>query len=164
MSEWQANSAAPPESSHSTRAMQKPGGDPLVGTVLLGRYHIIKRLGEGGMGTVYLGEHQTIKKRFAIKVLSVEMAAKDDVRIRFLQEARAASMISQQNIVEITDYGDTPDGRVFFVMEFLDGEDLSGTLKTNGPLPWPRVQGIMLQICAALTAAGLIAKHYIRHG
>src|SRR5690606_25924581 len=121
---------------------QKPGGDPLVGTVLLGRYHVIKRLGEGGMGTVYLGEHQTIKKRFAIKVLSVEMAAKDDVRVRFLQEARAASMISQQNIVEITDYGDTPDGRVFFVMEFLDGEDLSGTLESNGALPWARVQGI----------------------
>ena len=91
-----------PPNSSSTRAMSKPGGDPMVGTVLMGRYKVIKRLGEGGMGTVYLGEHTTIRKKFAIKVLSADMAQKPDVRQRFLQEAQAASMISQQNVVEIT--------------------------------------------------------------
>ncbi|EDM79037.1 serine/threonine protein kinase [Plesiocystis pacifica SIR-1] len=127
--------------------------EDLVGQTLLGRYEIIKRLGEGGMGTVYLGEHKTIKKRFAVKVLSQEFAHKEDLRERFLQEARAASMIPQENVVEITDFGDTPNGSVFFIMEFLDGEDLSDTVKDQGQIPWARVKPIMLQICRALAAA-----------
>ncbi|KIG13341.1 Serine/threonine protein kinase PrkC, regulator of stationary phase [Enhygromyxa salina] len=125
----------------------------LIGTVLLGRYRVIKKLGEGGMGTVYLGEHAQIGKKFAVKVLSHEYAHKEDLRERFLQEARAASMISQENVVEITDFGDTPDGSVFFIMEFLNGEDLSDTVKNHGRLPWARVKHIMLQVCRALAAA-----------
>ena len=128
--------------------------DDLVGHTLLGRYKVVKKLGEGGMGTVFLGEHATIGKKFAIKVLSHEFAHKQDLRERFLQEARAASMISQENVVEITDFGETPDGlSVFFIMEFLKGEDLSDTVKDQGTLPWPRVKPIMLQICRALAAA-----------
>ncbi|PRP97101.1 Serine/threonine-protein kinase Pkn1 [Enhygromyxa salina] len=130
-----------------------PVATDLIGQTLLGRYKVIKKLGEGGMGTVYLGEHATIGKTFAIKVLSHEFAHKDDLRERFLQEARAASMISQENVVEITDFGDTPNGSVFFIMEFLKGEDLSDTVKDQGRLPWARVQPIMLQICRALAAA-----------
>ena len=125
----------------------------LSGQTLLGRYKITKRLGEGGMGTVYLCEHATIGKKFAVKVLSHEFAHKEDLRERFLQEARAASMISQENVVEISDFGETPDGSVFFVMEFLKGEDLSDTVKDQGRLAWPRVKPIMLQICRALGAA-----------
>jgi serine/threonine protein kinase len=133
-------------------AIESTSGD-LTGQMLLGRYLIIKKLGEGGMGTVYLGEHATIKKKLAIKVLSQEFAHKKDLKDRFLQEARAASMISQENVVEINDFGDTPDGSSFFVMEFLAGEDLSDTIKKNGKLAWPRVKPIMLQICRALGAA-----------
>ena len=107
----------------------------LVGTVLADRYRIIKKLGEGGMGSVYLAEHTTINKRLAIKVLSAEYTHKQDLVDRFLQEARAASMIDQENVVEITDFGSTPTGSVFFVMEFLNGEDLSDTIKNGGPLP-----------------------------
>ena len=130
-----------------------PMPSDLTGQTLLGRYTIMKKLGEGGMGTVYLCEHATIGKKFAVKVLSYELAHKEDLRERFLQEARAASMISQENVVEISDFGDTPDGSVFFVMEFLAGEDLSDTVKDQGRLAWPRVKPIMLQICRALGAA-----------
>ncbi|RMG98326.1 MAG: serine/threonine protein kinase [Deltaproteobacteria bacterium] len=126
--------------------------DDLVGTVLADRYRILKRLGEGGMGTVYLAEHTTIRKKLAVKVLAPEYAQKSDLVDRFLQEARAASMISQENVVEITDF-DASGGVVFFVMEFLEGEDLSDTVKREGPLPWARVKPIMLQICRALQAA-----------
>ncbi|MEM7157520.1 MAG: serine/threonine-protein kinase [Myxococcota bacterium] len=125
----------------------------LEGMVLSDRYRVLKKLGEGGMGSVYLAEHTTIKKRLALKVLSSEYSHKQDLVDRFLQEARAASMIDQQNVVEITDFGSVPNGSVFFVMEFLNGEDLSRTIKTQGALPWARVKPIMLQICAALTAA-----------
>src|SRR5690606_36923641 len=62
----------------------------LTGQTLLGRYTILKKLGEGGMGTVYMCEHATIGKKFAVKVLSYELAHKEDLRERFLQEARAA--------------------------------------------------------------------------
>lgn len=125
----------------------------LVDTVLADRYRVVKKLGEGGMGSVYLAEHTTINKRLAIKVLSPEFSHKQDLVDRFLQEARAASMIDQENVVEITDFGSTPNGSVFFVMEFLNGEDLSDTIKTNGPLPWARVKPIMLQIVEALKSA-----------
>ena len=146
-----SNDAAVPAPVESTPSV--PVAQDLTGQTLLGRYKIIKRLGEGGMGTVYLGEHATIGKKFAVKVLSHEFAHKEDLVERFLQEARAASMISQENVVEITDFGDTPDGSVFFVMEFLKGEDLSDTVENQGRLPWPRVKPIMLQICRALGAA-----------
>jgi serine/threonine protein kinase len=125
----------------------------LVGKLLLDRYRIIARLGAGGMGVVYLAEHVTLKKRCAIKVLSDEFANKEDIVERFLQEARAASMIAHENVVEITDYGQTPSGSVFFVMEMLSGEDLADTIRSEGPLPWERVRPIMMQICRALSAA-----------
>jgi serine/threonine-protein kinase len=137
-------------------AVATPSGQvnlDLVDTVLADRYRVVKKLGEGGMGSVYLAEHTTINKRLAIKVLSPEFSHKQDLVDRFLQEARAASMIDQENVVEITDFGSTPNGSVFFVMEYLQGEDLSDTIKGNGPLPWSRVKPIMLQIVEALKCA-----------
>ena len=125
----------------------------LSGTLLLDRYRLLKKLGEGGMGTVYLAEHVTIKKRCAIKLLNPEYAHKQDLVERFLQEARAASMIAHENVVEITDFGAAPNGSVFFVMEMLIGEDLSDTIRREAPLPWSRVAPMALQICRALGAA-----------
>ncbi len=139
----------------SSQAVQpaKDAGDPLIGIVLAERYRVVSKLGEGGMGSVYLVEHTAINKKLAIKVLSPEYAHKQDLVDRFLQEARAASMIDQENVVEITDFGATPTGSVFFAMEFLQGEDLAQTVKTQGALPWSRAQVMMLQICEALAAA-----------
>jgi hypothetical protein len=125
----------------------------LTGTVLLGRYRLLSKLGAGGMGTVYLGEHTSIGKKFAIKVLGSEFAHRADLVKRFLREAQAASMISQANVVEISDFGDTPDGSVFFVMEYLDGEDLGAMLRREGRLPWPRIRHLIVQVCRALEAA-----------
>jgi len=125
----------------------------ISGTLLLDRYRLLKKLGEGGMGTVYLAEHVTIKKRCAIKLLNPEYAHKEELVQRFLQEARAASMIAHENVVEITDFGAAPNGSVFFVMEMLVGEDLSDTIKREAPMPWSRVAPMALQICRALGAA-----------
>lgn len=127
--------------------------EDLTGSVLLGRYQILRPLGVGGMGTVYLCEHTTILKKFAVKVLSAELSQRPDHVDRFLREARASSMISHTNVVEITDFGQTPGGAPFFVMEYLQGEDLSDTLAREGKLPWRRAKQMMLQICAALQAA-----------
>ncbi len=151
-----APSVGTPAPGAPTGAPATPSGPinvDLVNTVLADRYRVVKKLGEGGMGSVYLAEHTTINKKLAIKVLSPEFSHKQDLVDRFLQEARAASMIDQENVVEITDFGSTPNGSVFFVMEYLNGEDLSDTVKNNGRLPWSRVKPIMLQVVDALKAA-----------
>src|SRR5204863_9280232 len=88
--------------------------DPLVGSMLGKDYRVIEPIGRGGMAVVYLVEHQTLRKRFAAKVLSVELAANLEGRARFTQEAHAASQLDQENIVNISDFGETADHRPFF--------------------------------------------------
>ncbi|PRP97367.1 serine/threonine protein kinase [Enhygromyxa salina] len=133
----------------------------LTGTVLAGRYRVLRPIGAGGMGTVYLGEHTTIGKKFAIKVLDREVAQRPDLRERFLREARSTSLISHPNVIEISDFGDTPDGSVFFVMEYLEGEDLRVLLKREKRIEWARVRHLIVQVCRALGsahAAGVIHR------
>ena len=127
--------------------------EDLIGHTLNERYKILELLGSGGMGTVYLAEHVLINKRVAVKVLSPAHSRKPDEVERFLREARAASRIRQENVVDITDFGYTSGGLAFLVMEYLEGEDLSTTSERDGALPWRRAVHITRQICAALTAA-----------
>ena len=101
-----------------------PSDDPLIGTTLAGRYLIQKKLGEGGMGAVYLATHTVLEKQVALKVLHGEFARKPDLVERFMQEAKAASRIRHENVIDISDFGQTPEGLVFFAMELLKGHDL----------------------------------------
>ncbi len=119
----------------------------------LERYEIKKLLGRGGMGDVYLGVHRRIQKPVAIKVLNHQYRHNAEVVERFLQEARAASQVRHPNVVDITDFGDTPQGSVYFVMEYLEGEDLAHLLRREGRLAWPRARNLLLQLLAALSAA-----------
>jgi serine/threonine protein kinase len=112
--------------------------EDLIGHTLNDRYKILEQLGSGGMGTVYLAEHVLINKQVAIKVLSPAHARKPDEVERFLREARAASRIRQENVVDITDFGYTSGGLAFLVMEYLEGEDLATTSTREGALPWRR--------------------------
>ncbi len=146
---------------HSTTGQSETLADdhPLVervyldsGTVLAGRYRIGRLIGEGGMGDVYLAEHLKIGKEVAIKVLAPEQMRRPRTVARFLQEAKAASMIRHDNVVDITDYGES-DGCAFFVMEYLAGEDLSFVVKREGRLPWARIKPIAIQLLEALAAA-----------
>ena len=117
------------------------------------RYRILKRIGRGGMGEVFLAEHAAIGKQVAIKILSEDFARKPRIVQRFLQEARAASLIRHENVVDITDFGHTPSKLPFLTMEYLDGEDLKAMLRREIRLPWPRARRILLQVLAALEAA-----------
>ncbi len=127
--------------------------DPLVGTTLQERYRVIRRIGEGGMGLVYEGEHTIIEKRVAIKVLRDDFSSKPDVVQRFRQEAKSATRIGHENIVDISDFGETPSGASYFIMEYLEGSDLADVLETEVTLSSERVVEISLQCCAALGAA-----------
>jgi len=127
--------------------------DNYLGTTIAERYKVLSKLGEGGMGVVYLAEHVFIEKKVAVKILSEDFARKGDLVARFMQEAKAASKIGHENIIDITDFGETASGSVFFVMEFLDGHDLAHHIRNDGPMPLSRVRFIMNQVCRALGAA-----------
>ena len=125
--------------------------------MLAGRYTIMKKLGEGGMGAVYLATHNVLEKQVALKVLHGEFARKQDLVERFMQEAKSASRIRHENVIDISDFGATPEGMVFFAMELLKGHDLHDEIArarvAGHLLPWSRTKKIFLQICAALAAA-----------
>ncbi|MBP9204656.1 MAG: serine/threonine protein kinase [Kofleriaceae bacterium] len=137
-------------------AYQEPV-DPLIGATLAGRYRVQKKLGEGGMGAVYLAEHTILEKKVALKVLHGELGRKPDLVERFMQEAKAASRIRHENVIDISDFGATEDGYVFFAMELLSGHDLHEAVSRHRlagtVLPWPRARSIFLQVCSALAAA-----------
>ncbi|HEU4731055.1 MAG TPA: protein kinase [Kofleriaceae bacterium] len=147
----------PPGASGHATSYLPPQVDPLLGQTLAGRYLIQKKLGEGGMGAVYLATHNVLEKQVALKVLHGEFARKADLVERFMQEAKAASRIRHENVIDISDFGHTPEGLVFFAMELLQGHDLHEEVArarmAGQLLPWERSKRIFLQVCAALGAA-----------
>ncbi len=142
-----------PRPSASASAPPPPRVDPYVGKTIDGRYRVESLLGEGGMGVVYLARHKVIGKRVAVKVLRSDFAQDGEITERFLQEARAASSIGNAHIVDISDFGDLPDGSTYFVMEWLDGVPLSHVLRDDSPLPVARLARLALQIADGLAAA-----------
>ena len=126
------------------RAMTAPPGmtasedeePPLApGTVVAERYRIQELVGRGGMGAVYRAEHLTLGNVVAVKVLRGSHGAHPDIVRRFQREAVAASQIRHPGIVEVTDFGRTPDGRFYLAMEFVDGETLARRLGQAGAFP-----------------------------
>lgn len=126
--------------------------DPLIGHVLSGLYRVTGRIGEGGMGTVYNALHVHLNKPFAVKVLADRIAKNRDAVERLRQEAQAASSIDHDNIVDVVSFDATPDGRVYLVMELLDGTSL-GDLVDRGPMDLDRALPIHYQLCDAIGAA-----------
>src|SRR5258706_4078772 len=99
----------------------------------VGEYEIVSQIGEGAMGTVYTAVQPLIGKQVAIKVLKPELCSSAAQVDRFVQEAQAVNRIGHPNIVDVFSLGELPDGRAYFVMELLRGEDLKARL-ARGPM------------------------------
>ncbi len=125
----------------------------LLGQVIADRYHITKKLGEGGMGQVYLAEHVKMGRRCAIKIMMPGTMSDPDAISRFNREAANASRISHPNVCAIYDFGETPDGLIYLAMEFIEGKSLSGLLEEVGTLPLARAAAITTQTAEALQVA-----------
>jgi tetratricopeptide (TPR) repeat protein/predicted Ser/Thr protein kinase len=117
----------------------------------ISHYRIIEQLGEGGMGVVYLAEDITLGRLVAMKFLT---PTGGEYRSRFLREARAVSLLHHQNIAAVFDYGETPAGQPFIVMERIEGEPLSEKLR-GGSLPLAEAARIVSEIAEALGEAHL---------
>ena len=127
--------------------------DPYVGKVIDGRYKVEAIVGEGGMGVVYRCSHTMIGKKFALKVLRADMARDSEVTERFLNEARAASAIGNPHIIDISDFGQLPDGATYFVMEFLLGRALNGVDPDGQRMSMDRILKVARQLGEGLAAA-----------
>ena len=98
-------------------------------------YTIEGEIGRGGMGVVYRARDERLQRQVAIKVLPPELAFREEIRERFIREAQTAARLTHPHIVPIHTVGEGPDGLVYFVMGFVDGESLSARLKRRGQLP-----------------------------
>jgi len=126
--------------------------EALLGTKI-GNYVLTSLLGAGGMGAVYLAEHPTIGRRVAIKLLARHMGALPGFAERFIAEAKAVTRIKHPNVIEIYDFGQLDDGQLYYVMEALEGRELSAVIEANAPMPPAQIYPFVEQICSALGAA-----------
>ena len=129
--------------------------DPRLGRTVGERYRIVRRIGEGGMGVVYEAEDTRDARRVALKCVHAHLASQRDVLARFEREAKAATAIGNEHIVEVLDTGRLDDGSAFMVLELLAGNDLASEIAAGGPLSIGRAAHVATQIADAL---------YVAHG
>jgi serine/threonine protein kinase len=119
--------------------------------VRLGKYRLVRLVGEGGMGSVYEAVHDALHKKVAVKTLLPQIAANPLARARFSREGQAASRIRHPNVVDVTDV-DSHDGTPFLVMEYLEGETLAELFAREGAVPLPRLLDLLLPVFSAVAA------------
>jgi serine/threonine-protein kinase len=126
--------------------------DPMLGRVIAGRYRLEARIGEGGMGVVYRARHVLIDRVVAVKLIRPDLRGETHLRAWMLREARAANRVDHAHIIDIHDIGETEEGELYLVMEYLVGQSLSSEL-ARGSMPLTRGVDILEQMCAALARA-----------
>jgi serine/threonine protein kinase len=114
-------------------------------------YRIMEALGAGGMGAVYKAYDEKLQRVVALKLLPPEFTAHDERRRRFLQEARAASILNHPHILTVYEFGED-GGRPYMAMEYVEGETLRQKIKAR-PLPTAEALGLAIQIAEGLAKA-----------
>jgi eukaryotic-like serine/threonine-protein kinase len=121
--------------------------------LVAGKYELVALLGRGAMGSVWEGRHTSLGTRVAIKFIEDEHLENQDLRRRFMNEARAAASLSSKHAITVYDFGVTAEDKPFIVMELLAGETLDKRLAKVGRLSLPDVARIVHQVCRALQQA-----------
>src|SRR5262249_45285820 len=122
------------------------------GAIVAGRYRLVALLGRGGMGEVYRADDLTLDQPVALKFLPEGVAATDARVAQFHNELRVARQVSHKNVCRLYDLSEA-DGRRFLTMEYVDGEDLSSSLRRFGRMPPDKAVQIARQLCAGIAAA-----------
>jgi serine/threonine-protein kinase len=127
-------------------------GELPVGTLLLDRYRVVRRIGKGGFGVVYLVEDSAIQEQVILKILHPQLSNDETMAQRFVQELKLSRKITHRNVIRIFDFLDL-GGAHAVSMEYFPGKDLGALLEQGGPLPVARTLPILAQACAGLAAA-----------
>ena len=122
------------------------------GTVIAGRYRILLKIGRGGMGVVYKAEDTRLDRPVALKFLPPGLTSREDAKVRFIQEARAASILDHRNICIVYEIDAMDDGQMYIAMPFYDGETLKSMIE-HGPVAVGRALDIMIQAAEGLAKA-----------
>jgi serine/threonine protein kinase len=165
MAEW-LDDSAPPSMGYDWAAPSPAELSPL-----LPGYEVESLLGRGGMGAVYLATETRLRRRVALKLLPLELGFRHDFRQRFEREARVLAQLDHPHIVRLHGMGETDDGHLYLVMEYVEGSHLAALLQQalTAPdrppgrpvIPWPRIAQIIGQLAEALAhahAQGLIHR------
>jgi tRNA A-37 threonylcarbamoyl transferase component Bud32 len=134
-------------------------------TAVVGQYTLEEKIGEGGMGVVYKARHALLKRPVALKLLK-DSVANRRTTAWFEREVQLASQLTHPNTIAIYDYGVTPEGMFYYVMEYLQGDNLEQAVQRDGPQPWQRVVRILRQAGGSLHEAhqlGLVHRDIKPH-
>lgn len=133
-------------------AMAAP--DKFIGREILdGQFHILEKIGSGGMGAVYKAEQPSMNRMVAVKILHPKLTERKDLASRFHREASAMSHLDHPNTVKVFNDGKLKDGSLYIVMEYLEGQNLHRAVRKQGPFPVKRALPILIQVCGALDEA-----------
>lgn len=135
------------------RTLQDAPRDPLLGSEIAGKYGLVGLLGRGGFGHVYRAWHEVLDRQVAVKVIRRSKARGGAFRERFFLEARAIARLHGPNIVTLHDFGEEPDGRLYMVLEYVDGPTLRQAIPRGTRVPPERAVRLALPVLRALAVA-----------
>jgi eukaryotic-like serine/threonine-protein kinase len=130
-----------------------PDNLPSVGDTLVGKYRLVRKLGQGGMGAVFEAKHLRLGQTVAIKIVLPEVARQPELAYRFEHEGRAAAKLRGRHAVRVLDVDATPEGLPFLVMELLEGHSLRDELRQRGPLPVDEAVHYVREACEGVDEA-----------
>ncbi len=135
------------------REIEVADGDPYLGLQIEEKYRVERLIGEGAMGRVYVAKQMTLEKPFAVKILAPHLMNDEASHARFAAEAHNCASLNHPNVVSVVDYGRSPEGVTYIVMEYIKGITLERIITEQFPLARERIMDLTLQILAALTEA-----------
>ena len=133
---------------------------PVPGTLIEGKYEILAKIREGGMGAIYKVRHRLLDEIRVIKVMRPQIGEDEEMKKRFVQEAKTVTKLKHQNIGSVLDFALDADGTAYIVMEFIDGVTVADILKTAGPPEIPLALEIAHQ---TLLALGYLHRRNVVH-